>query len=82
MSESIKKLAERHLPGDYTIERREFTDGDRRDTAVHALGYGEVGCRTETRLWKESGNVCVDYYEHDVLRTRDVYNINLQNRIV
>lgn len=82
MSGTIGELADRHLPGDYTIERREFTDGDRRDTAVHAIGYGELGCRTEIRLWKQSGDVWVEYYEGDVRRSRSAYNIGLQERVV
>jgi len=78
----IHVLANQHLPGDYTVERREFTDGSYRVTAVHAIGHGELGNRTEYRLWRDKAEIWVEYYEGDTRRDRRVYSINLKERAV
>ena len=82
MDAAIHDLADRHLPGGYTVERREFTDGDERVTAVHAQGHGVVGDRTEMRLWRDRREIWVEYYEGDVQRDRRIYPIGLNDRVV
>jgi hypothetical protein len=78
----IHELAKQHLPGDYTVIKREFTDGDSRTLAKHAQGHGELGCATEFTLWKELGQIWVEYYEHDIQRDRRVLPYELQERVV
>lgn len=79
---SIRDLAERHLPGDgYTIERREFLDGDERTLAVHHVGWSPTNHVTY-RLWKDLGQIWVEYYEHDVRRDRRVYGYELSERAI
>lgn len=77
----IHDLASRHLPGDYTVDRREFTDGDERTLAKHSVGW-ELGTRIDYVLWKELGQIWVEYFEGDTQRDRAVYTYELGERAI
>jgi len=77
----ITELAEKHLPGEFTINKTLFQDGDERHTATHSFGW-EVGCRYDIKIWEHTENVWVEYYEHDTMRDRQVYSIGLNERVV
>lgn len=82
MSCDIHTLAQRHLPGeDYTVTRKEFTDGDTRTTAKYTYGWSHDNY-VDITLWKGTGDVWVEYYEHDVRRNREIYGWKLKERIV
>jgi len=82
MMADIHTLAQRHLPGDdYTIVRREFTDGDERTLAKYSEGWSATNYRTYT-LWKEFGEIWIEYYEHDVRRDRRVFRYQLSERVI
>lgn len=55
----------------YTIERKEFADGDTRTVVVHAVGWGPT-CYIQIQAWLEREDVWVEYYEGDVRRSRTV----------
>jgi hypothetical protein len=79
---SIHTLAERHLPNEgYTIERREFQDGDERTVAVHHVGWSSTTYLTY-KLWKELGEIWIEYHEHDVRRDRRVFSYELTDRVI
>jgi hypothetical protein len=82
MSSTIHDLADRHLPGDdYTVERREFTDGDTRTLARYSVGWSSTNYRQYT-LWQDLGEIWVEYYEHDVRRDRRRFRFELGERVI
>ena len=81
MSGDVYDAADRHLSGAYTIDRREFMDGDTRTVAKHSYGW-ERGCRVTEKLWFERGELWIEYYEGDTLRDRQVYRTGLTERAV
>lgn len=82
MDSEIHDLAKRHLPGeDYTIERREFTDGDSRTLAVYSEGWSSTNYLTY-RLWMDLGEIWVEYYENDTRRDRRIFRYGLTERVV
>jgi len=78
----IHDLADRHLPGeDYTVVRREFTDGDERIVAKYNEGWSPTNYRTY-KLWKERGEIRVEYAEGDVRRDRRIFRYELTDRVI
>jgi hypothetical protein len=80
VTDDIHTLADRHLSGDYTVEKREFTDGDSRELARHSIGW-ELGTRFAEVLWR-NGDFWIEYYEGDTLRDRRVFSWDLRSRVV
>jgi len=78
---NIHDLAERHLPGDYTVERVEFTDGTTRTKAIHSVGWSATNY-VQYVLWGERGELWVEYYENDRLVVRTPHRFELTDRIV
>lgn len=78
----IHTLAEQHLPGEgYTIERREFQDGDTRTVAVYNVGWSATNYRSY-KLWKDRGEIWIEYFEHDVRRDRRIFRYEPDQRVI
>ena len=77
----IETLAKRHLPGDYTIERLEFMDGDTRTKAKHNAGWSATNF-VQWTLWQDFGEIWIDYYENDRRLTRNIHSYELSERVV
>lgn len=56
--------------GNYTVEYREFADGDTRTVIKHAVGHSAT-CYIQVQVWTGRREVWVEYYEGDVRRCRD-----------
>lgn len=59
----------------YTIEHRQFSDGDDRVLIKHSYGWSATEYVTIT-IWMKQDMVWVEYYEDDNRRTRDVYELS------
>lgn len=55
----------------YTVERREFADGDTRTIVKHSVGVSAT-CYITVQVWIGRGSVWVEYYEGDDRRAREV----------
>jgi len=55
----------------YTIERREFADGDTRTVIIHALGASAT-CYLQIQAWVGREEVWVEYFEDDIRRCREI----------
>lgn len=80
MMSDIHELADRLLPGDYTVERVEFSDGDSRARAKHTISWSSTMYITHI-VWK-SGQYWLDYYENDRRVARRIYSWRLEDRII
>jgi len=61
--------------GCYTVERREFADGDWRTLVKHSVGWSAT-CYVQVTVWVGRGDVWVEYYEGDVRRCRDIHPLD------
>jgi hypothetical protein len=57
-------VGERHFGDAYTVERREFADGDQRVLVKHHEGWSGVEYVT-VEIWCTLGKVTRRYYEND-----------------
>ena len=58
-------------PENYTVEHREFTDGDSRTIVSHAIGWSSTNF-INIQVWMSKSEVWVDYHEHDCRRSRTI----------
>jgi hypothetical protein len=68
-------FGDRVFDGRYTVEKREFADGDTRTLVKHTVGWSPTNHVTIT-VWCERGSVWREYYEHDRRRTREVLSLD------
>lgn len=59
----------------YTIEHRQFSDGDDRVLVKHNYGWSATNYVTIS-IWMRREDVWVEYYENDNRLTRDVYDLD------
>lgn len=59
----------------YTVERREFADGDSRTIVKHTSGWSST-CYVTALVWLGRGEVWVEYYEGDDRRAREIFDID------
>jgi len=76
-----QKLAQDWFGDGYTIEYREFTDGDTRTLIKHNVGWSAT-CYVTVTVWVGRRDVWVEYYEGDTRRSRGVYPLDLSGRVV
>lgn len=60
-----------HFGDAYTVERREFADGDTRTLVIHTAAAWSATNYVQITVWCERGSVWREYYEHDRRRTRE-----------
>lgn len=76
----MSDIGKRWFGDDYTVERREFTDGDDRVLVKHAVGPAPDEY-VEIIIWTTQRMVWVDTYEGRRIH-RSVYHMDLQERVV
>jgi len=62
-------LAERWFGSAWTIDRREFSDGDTRTVITHSVGVSST-CYIQVKVWVERESVWIEYHEGDTRRFR------------
>lgn len=74
MTESAHRLGHWLFEDNYTIEHRQFSDTDERVIIKHHYGWSSTNYVT-IQIWTTMDSVWVEYYEDDIRRTRDVYDL-------
>ena len=68
----VNELAESLFgEGNYTVDYREFSDGDDRTIIKHSVGWSATNYIT-AKIWVGRSEAWVEYYESDVMRNREV----------
>ena len=70
---TVHDLADKHLSGDYTVQKTMFTDGDSITKLIHNYGWSHDNYLQET-LWVERGEIWLEYYEDDIRRLRETFD--------
>jgi len=69
--EQARPLAVQLFDDAYTIERREFADGDSRTEIKHSVGVSAT-CYITVRVWVGRAEVWIEYFEDDTRRCREI----------
>lgn len=69
--ETARNLATEWFGDGYTLERREFSDGDTRTVIKHNVGWAAT-CYIQVLVWVGREQVWVEYYEGDTRRCREI----------